>query len=134
MPIAYDNTPAGAITQFGPLGVGEWIFEASRGLCLKLDTDVLKRYVDGGVESGIPADLAVSVVANERVNVTAAPGATFGSLANGSWFVDFARGLCVKLNAGQLKRKSDGAIESGVDPNVGVIAKTDDEVTGTFDP
>ena len=134
MPIAYDNTPAGAITQFGPLGVGEWIFEASRGLCLKLDTDVLKRYVDGGVESGIAADLAVTLVTNDHVNVTATPGDTFGSLGNGSWFVDFTRGLCIKLNSDQLKRKSDGAVESGVDPNVGVIAKTDSEVNGTYDP
>ena len=134
MPIAYDNTPAGAVTEFGALGNGDWLHETSRGLCLKLDTDLLKRYADGGVESGIPADLAVTLVTNDHVNVTATPGATFGSLGNGSWFVDFTRGLCIKLNSDQLKRKSDGAVESGVDPNVQVIAKTDSEVNGTYDP
>ena len=67
-------------------------------------------------------------------NTPAGAVTEFGALGNGSWFVDFTRGLCIKLNSDQLKRKSDGAVESGVDPNVEVTAKTDSEVNGTYDP
>lgn len=134
MTITRSNTTSGSVTRFDALGNGEWFDNATRGGCIKLDADLLKRLSDGGVESGISSAEEVTLVPNDNVNVTAAAGDTFGSLGNGQWFVDFTRGLCIKLNSNQLKRKSDGAVESDVGPNTEVVAKSDSDISGTFDP
>lgn len=135
MPITSNNTSAGNLTNFAAIGVGRFFYTSAEKSCLKLDSDSFKRLSDGAVFTGAdPASECVEVEDSEGANLVFAAGATLGSLGNGGWFRHLTDGNCVKLTNDNYKRLNDGAIFTGADPGMEVIAKSESEVNGTYDP